>query len=217
MADAGSIGFAEVREVVRAILERAHERGYPLPSFVVLVGGSALAAHGIRGQSVDVDLYAEADLDVIIPELESELKPRFGPSFRLDYTTVPNIWGPVFIRDIADEPLIERLHVAGQSVDLRALSPEDLFLIKIVANREKDQRDLPEIAGRVGFGRLLERLELFVRWHGNKGGIPAFLDGFVRAASTHLRLRPGEVIDKLPLPTHVKEMLSAAFEHEGDE
>ena len=52
--------------VLRTVLERMSRQGLELPKSVVLVGGTALAAHGIRRLSKDVDFYAQTLDETII-------------------------------------------------------------------------------------------------------------------------------------------------------
>ena len=45
-------------DVVRRLIEVSEQRGEPIGGVIVLVWGSAIAAHGIRAASLDVDVFA---------------------------------------------------------------------------------------------------------------------------------------------------------------
>ena len=68
-------------EVVRRLIEVSEQRGEPLEGAIVLVGGSAMAAHGIRAESLDVDVYTPKVGEQAVAQVEAESRVRYGPGF----------------------------------------------------------------------------------------------------------------------------------------
>lgn len=112
------------------------------------------------------------------------------------------------LRDIEERsPLYRALEVNGRAYAIKALAVEDLFLLKLSADREKDRRDLPLLAARTTPGALIERFNTLARWHGNRGAVLGYADEFVRRLETLYGLPPPEVIPRLQLPHHMQELL----------
>src|ERR1700759_3133220 len=80
-------------DCIREIYGRHEALGKEVPSFVVLVGGTALAAHDVRDESEDVDFYAPTFDNDILQDAETRLKSRYGDTFKIDATSGENIWG----------------------------------------------------------------------------------------------------------------------------
>jgi len=205
-----TVGLDDVMMVVETIMKRTAERGLELPPFVVLVGGSALSVHGVRDLSTDIDYFADEVDDDIILQIETELKRRLGDEFKIDATMTPNLWGPIMIKDIAASPLFRTITVGGRKVEVKALTIEDLFLVKLAANRMKDKADLPGLASRADPDRLIERFNRLVGWFSNRNALPSFVDAFVREAIDLFGLDAARTIERLNVPAHVKAMLNEA-------
>lgn len=119
-----------------------------------------------------------------------------------------NLWGFILLRDINEHsPTYRTLDVAERSFTIKALSVEDLFLLKLNAGREKDRQDLPLIAAKTTPEALIERFNVVVQWHGNKPAVPGYADEFVRQLEACYALAPVQVISKLKLPKFVESML----------
>ena len=117
------------------------------------------------------------------------------------------LWGRV-LRDIEEHsPTYKMLEVAGQTFTVKALSIEDLFLLKMNAGREKDRQDLPLIAARTTPEALIQRFNVIVQWHGNKPALPGYADELVRQLEICYALEPKQVISQLKLPKFVASML----------
>lgn len=211
------IGLEQAMAAIEMVLRRTIMHGHPPPAFVVLVGGTALAAHGVRDQSKDVDFYAPEIDDGAVTETEQALRERFGPSFKIDATSVENLWGYILVRDISQSPSIGSLALPGGAVDIKALSLEDLFLLKLAAGRDKDRRDLPALAARVDAERMIRRFGQMARWHGNPPALPGLADEFVQQMSTLLGMDKTFVIENLTIPEHIKDMLREAHGLAGDD
>jgi len=132
------LAIQDALTVIRKLIERSNALNAPIHDTIIIVGGTALSAHGIRAFTEDVDLYLKAFSDEAVFQLEQELKPVYGEQFRLDVTATENLWGAILLRDIAEHsPIYQILEVAGQSFVIRTLSIEDLFLVKLGADGRK--------------------------------------------------------------------------------
>lgn len=49
------LGLEDALKVTETVIERTIDAGYPAPPYVVLLGVTALAAHGLRAESYDVE------------------------------------------------------------------------------------------------------------------------------------------------------------------
>lgn len=122
------LAIQDALTVIRKLIERSRALNAPIHDTIIIVGGTALSAHGIRAFTEDVDLYLKAFSDEAVFQLEQELKPIYGQQFRLDVTATENLWGAILLRDIAEySPIYQILEVAGQSFVIKTLSIEDLF------------------------------------------------------------------------------------------
>ena len=212
------LAIQDALTVIRALIERCNQLGFPIHQTIVAVGGTALAAHGIRPESEDVDLYVRTFSEDAVFQLERELKPVFGEKFRLDVTATENLWGAILLRDIEEHsPVYQTLEVAGQSFIIKALSIEDLFLIKLSADREKDRRDLPLLAAKTTAEALIARFNVITPWHGNRPELPRYADEFARQLEKHYALAPSRSLPELKLPTFMLEMLWQAYYPEREE
>ncbi len=103
-----SISYQDALRVIKRLLEVSEERNEPLEEPVVMVGGTAMAAHGFRKESYDVDLYARDFSLEAVHQVEQEFKAEYSPNFRLDITSVENriIQEELLLKDCAN--LLER-------------------------------------------------------------------------------------------------------------
>lgn len=194
-------------DAIGRILKRMREAGEALPETIVLVGGSALAFHGIRLVSRDVDFYASNLPEEPVFRVENELREIFGRTFKIDTTASANIWGSIFIKDIEESPIVTILDVEGTCVSIRALSVNDLYVIKLHADREKDLRDLPGIAEKTEFSSLVVRFNQLLQWHGNQNEKLQLVDRFIERALWDFGVAGPEAIEQLDVPEFVKDML----------
>jgi hypothetical protein len=211
------LAIQDALTVIRKLIERSRALNAPIHDTIIIVGGTALSAHGIRTFTEDVDLYLKAFSDEAVFQLEQELKPIYGQQFRLDVTATENLWGAILLRDIAEySPIYQILEVAGQSFVIKTLSIEDLFLVKLGADREKDRQDLPLLAARTTADALIARFNIVIQWHGQRPAVPRFADEFVRQLETRYGLDPAKSIPQLDLSPFIKELLWQAYYPEAD-
>ncbi|MFZ1828011.1 MAG: hypothetical protein WAW42_04435 [Candidatus Competibacteraceae bacterium] len=202
------LAIDEALSVIVRLIERSQQAGEPIDHTIIVVGGTALSAHGIRNLSEGVDLYVQTFSDDVVFQVERELVEIYGPAFKIDVTATENLWGFILLRDIEEHsPTYKMLEVAGQTFTVKALSIEDLFLLEMNAGREKDRQDLPLIAARTTPEALIQRFNVIVQWHGNKPALPGYADELVRQLEICYALEPKQVISQLKLPKFVASML----------
>lgn len=200
-------------DVLRRLIEVSEQLGDPVGSLIVLVGGSAMAAHGIRPESRDVDAYTPSVSDEAIEQVERELRSRFGPEFRLDITTVENIWGLVMIRDLASAPRVtEIISPSGRRHVVRALAVEDLYVLKVASGRQRDHDDLPLIAGRTSASAIIRRFDELLPGIGNRSAIPAIADALVSSLARLYRVPAAKIIEQLAVSEGVRQQLREAHQ-----
>ena len=198
-------------EVVRRLVEVSERQGASLGAFAVLVGGSAMAAHGIRAGSRDIDLYTPAVADAAVAQVEAEYRARYGPEFRLDVTTVENVWGLVMIRDIAEAPLVAEIETAtGRRFAVRALAVEDLFVLKVASGRRRDADDLPLLAPHTNADAIVARFNALVPGIGDRAALPGIADALVASLVSIYGSSAASVIDGLALSEGLKDDLREA-------
>lgn len=203
-----TVKYEQALECLRKIAEKHINIYGEAPPFMVVVGGTALAAHGLREMSTDVDYYSPEIDETIVMEVEAEMKQRLGDQFKIDATQVETLWGPIMFRDIESKSEDDRtLEVNGHTIPIKKLSLNDLTLIKIVANREKDRADLELLRPQIDADSLIERFNTIVKWYGERGGQHAFADKVVEFITKDSDISAEAVIDRLAVPTFVKEML----------
>jgi len=190
------------------VIKRIYGDTADLPSCLVLVGGTALAAHRIRKMSEDIDFYAKSFPEQRLLELEFELKKQYGESFKIDATSTENIRGQVMLRDIEDASTqIQSIDINGKELHIKALSIEDLYLLKLIANRPKDKIDLPLIAEKTNFDKLIARANQQWQNIGNRDMVLGILDDFVNRVAIDFTVEPKDIISALSVPAFYKDML----------
>jgi predicted nucleotidyltransferase len=198
----------EAVRITEELVRRSVAAGEPIDTTLIMVGGTALAAHGVRDLSEDVDLFARTFSADLVVTLEAEEKARHGAAFKLDVTPAENLWGSILVRDIEQDArmLVKAFEVAGRRYEIRALGIETLFLLKIAAGRERDREDLPLLAQRTSADGVIARFNTLVRWHGDLKALAAFADGVVTRLRSLFGCGP-EVIDRLEVPDFLRRML----------
>ena len=138
-----------VREIAASYIRK---NGKP-PGILIAVGGTAMALHGVRDESEDVDLYVSVrEMESIATEIEA------SSGYRIDVTSKTNLWGRIDVWDIeSDAVMMENMEIEGYYVDLAAISPETLFIVKASSMREKDRNDLSVVLPLTSPEKIMER------------------------------------------------------------
>lgn len=151
----------DIDGLVKTIISLNHEYislNGKQPRTLIAVGGSAMALHGIRSVSADIDLYSPEDGFMPIAE-----QVEAASGLRIDVTSKTVLWGVLDIADIErDAKVIKSAAIDGFSVDIAAISPETLFVIKASTLREKDRDDLPLILPFTSIQAILARADELV-------------------------------------------------------
>jgi hypothetical protein len=131
-------------------------------------------------------------------------------------TSGENVWGSILVRDIGESPVVGTLD--GQ-LEIRALKPEDLFLLKLASGRARDLADLDLIASRTGADALIDRWNQFVRWHGDRHAILGFADALLVHLKRLFGSEPRDIIHRLAVTDAQKQLLNESHtltEHDDD-
>ncbi len=201
------LSYKDALAVIKRLFEVAEEQGEPFTELIVVVGGTAMAAHNIRKFSFDVDLYCPEFSDDVVYLVEQEFKDQYGQNFKIDITSAENIWGAIMLRDIQKSEMDCKLEISNRFIEIRKLSIEDIFLLKLDSEREKDLDDLPVLFEKTGFAQLLRRFNIIWKWHGDRDAVMGYADRFVSTLQQLGMHQPEDVISKLELPKYIKEML----------
>lgn len=137
--------------------------GTNMPKVVdlVLFGSTALHAMGIKDNFNDIDVYSSVKLPGTADQeslnqlfsveqtlIENDLTP-----YELDVTDCPYLLNisldKLSFSDIKDQPIAEDYEVDGIKFNFRTFSPLRLFLVKLVASRDKDISDLLTIGAAI--------------------------------------------------------------------
>ena len=198
--------------VISRLIQKSRAAGELIDNVIVMVGGTALAAHGVRALSHDIDLFVKTFSEDTVFELEHELKQVHGETFRLDVTATENLWGFILVRDIDENsPVFRNITIDGQAFTIRMLSIETLFLLKLSADRQKDHDDLPLLASRTSPDALIKRFNVISKWHGNRPALAGYADEFVRRLTTFYAVSAHDVIRQLQLPRFIEDMLWESY------
>ncbi len=207
----GLLDWDDAQEAIRLLLERSEDSGYPVQEPLVVLGGTAMAALRIREVSWDVDVFVGDVSAQVVHEVELELRGSHGERFRLDATSGENLWGSILVRDIGDSPQVATLTTPSGQYVLRALSVEDLFLVKLAAGRSKDLDDLPLLAPHTSPAPLVARFNQLLRWHGDRGAILGYADSFVRTVTELYDVDAASLIDDIDAAAYVTRELTDAW------
>lgn len=210
------ISYHDALEVIRRLLDTAEKRHEPFEEPIVMVGGTAMAAHHIRKLSYDVDLYVRDFSDDVVYQVEQEFGLQFGNDFKIDVTSVENIWGDVMLRDIHQSEPDSVMRFGNRDITVRKLSIEDLFLTKLDTGRERDQDDLFVLYERTNSDRLIERFNVIWKWHGNRDAVLGYADSFVSVLHQFGNHDPLDVIARLKLPEYMLKLLHETWSQNDD-
>ncbi len=206
------IDYEKAVAVIRRLLEVAEQSGASFKEPIVMVGGTAMAAHRLRKMSYDVDIFAADYPDEVINMVEQEFRLQFGHDFKIDITSVENIWGHIMLRDIKDSESDMELNIGDRSVTVRKLGLTDLFLLKLDSVREKDQDDLPLLFEKINVDDLISRFNTVWKWHSDRDAVLGLADSFINILKQLGDIDPRMVIGKLELPKNMLSMLSETWE-----
>lgn len=211
------ISYHDALKVIRRLLDLSENQNEPFEEPVVMVGGTAMAAHNIRGLSYDVDIYVRDFSHDIVHQVEQEFRAEFGESFKIDVTSVENIWGDIMLRDIHDSEPDTVIRFGTREITVRKLSPEDLFLTKLDTDREKDRNDLSVLYERTDPSRLIRRFNMIWKWHGNRDAVLGYADTFVSVLQELGSHIPDDIIAQLKLPEYMLELLHETWSCDDSE
>lgn len=181
MDDTSKIGLKEAIEIIRDLLCRHLKRTGKVPETIVAVGGTALAILRIRERSDDLDLYLSEVNDGAVDDTVKMYRPRYGTQFKVDVTPANTLWGAFAVKDIDESPVSEHIEIEGTSVQIRVLSPETMYLIKIAANRPKDTDDVPIIGKHCDYPALIARAKRLLPWYADRSSVPEYAERLVRS------------------------------------
>jgi len=153
---------ADARESAHALIEQLARILGEAGLDAVLIGGQAVNTWAEPRVTMDVDLTVVARGDAIRRAVEALQNEGFvlerlqdfgqasGPDFvrLIDSRTSLGLDIQVAKTEFEDSLLARAVRSAGQS--LPVASPEDLIVMKLIANRSKDQKDLFDLGAREG-------------------------------------------------------------------
>jgi hypothetical protein len=210
------IRYQDALTVIRRLLEVAEQQQEVFEEPIVMVGGTAMAAHRIRKLSYDVDLYARDFSDDVVYQVEQGFRGQFGDDFKIDVTSVENIWGDIMLRDIHQSEPDSVIRIGTRSVTVRKLRAEDIFLTKLDTGREKDRDDLFVLYEQTTADRLIERFNVIWKWHGNRDAVLGYADSFINVLYQFGALHPLDVIARLQLPQYMRQLLCETWGQHDD-
>ena len=149
--------------VIQSLYQDYADRHHRLPRMLIAVGGTAMALQDMRPLSEDIDLYAPEDAFM---EFAMQLERDTG--MRIDVTGKTTLWGDLNVLDIeADAQVKAQVDIVMDGntfhVDIAAISPETLFVIKASTLREKDRDDLPLILEKTCPQKVFQRADFLLR------------------------------------------------------
>jgi hypothetical protein len=148
-----------------------------------------------------------------VAQVEAEFRVRYGPGFRLDVTTVENIWGLIMIRDLSEAPQVAQIETGpGRTYVVRALSIEDLYILKVASGRRRDSDDLPLLAPRTNADAIIARFNMLLAGIGDRAAIPGIADALVGSLVAQFHVPPVGIIGGLAVSGELKEDLREAHD-----
>ena len=211
------ISYHDALHVIRRLLDVAEKQHEPFEEPIVMLGGTAMAAHHIRKLSYDVDLYARDFSDDVVYQVEQQFRQQFGDDFKIDVTSVENIWGDMMLRDIHQSEPDTVIRFENREVTIRKLSFDDLFLVKLDTGREKDRDDLFVLYEKTNADSLIKRFNVIWKWHGNRDAVLGYADSFVAILRQFDNHSPLAVIARLKLPEYMLKLLREAWGTDDDQ
>lgn len=185
---------------------------------MVTVEGTALAALSIRSRSDDLDVYMSELDDTAVSTVQEFFRRKLGPNFKIDATPVNTIWGAFAVQDIDESPPVETLNIEGMPVQIRALSAETLYLVKVAADRPKDRDDVVLIGAKCTYESVLDRAKRMFPWYGDRSAFPEFVERLARCTARDFGIRLETVDRDFGLPrvvagkvTEIRNALEAQF------
>lgn len=206
----------DIIRVIRRLVEISIKQNEPLEEPIVMVGGTAMIVHDLRKQSYDIDLFIKEFSIDVVNQIEAEFKAEYGDLFRIDVTSLENIWGFIMLRDIDNALHDEDIHIENRIFKLLKLSIEDLFLLKLDSPREKDRADLDLLMERTTPDRLVQRFNVIWKWHGDPDAVLGFADSLISFLHKN-GYNHKDFIMKLKLPASMTQSLSEAWKDIPDE
>ena len=210
------ISYHDALEVIRRLLDVSAKQHAPFTEPIVMLGGTAMVAHHIRKLSYDVDMYVYDFSDDVVHQVERELKQQFGDDFKIDVTSVENIWGDIMLRDLAQSETDSVIRAGDRDITIRKLSIEDLFLVKLDTGREKDRDDLEILYEKTNPDKLIRRFNVIWKWHGNRDAVLGYADSFVALLSRLSGLAPSSILAGLKLPEYMLQLLNDTWGQDKD-
>ena len=200
----GQVDLDGAIDVVLALAATHRQQTGRSLACLVLIGGTALAAHEIRTLSDDVDLYASEIDDALIDQVTKTFAARFGPRFKIDATPSNTLWGAIALADIESSPIVR---TAGD-VAIRALSIETLYLVKVAADREKDRPDSQALAKETTYEKAIERARQLFPWYADRSTFPEHAERLARYMSRDFGRPLSQVDHDFGLPMQTAEKVS---------
>lgn len=151
------IGKAGVLDSITALCRTYRATRGRNPSILVAIGGTAMSLHGLRDQSSDVDIFS-TDRDIARIGQMTQAFIDDEP-VTIDITSDRHLWGEIDVFDIDDDAtLVNIVEIDGDQVEIRAISPETLLILKAMAGRDKDKADIEILRERVAPAMALSRV-----------------------------------------------------------
>lgn len=152
-------GGSVIHAAVAALCDACRMEQGRVPPVVVAIGGTAMALHGLRAQSDDVDLYCADHGAGRVARGGFAAPPP--ASITVDVSGSTRLWSDLDFGPIGETAQEHgTVVVGGAETELKVLRPETLFLVKANACRDKDLEDLrilgPVVDPESVFARLAD-------------------------------------------------------------
>ena len=132
--------------------------------------------------------------------VQEKYRRKHGHAFKIDATAVNTLWGDIAVNDIDQSPTIAMLDVDGHAVEIRALSAETMYPLKVAAYRTKDIPDLPLIAERCSSQSILIRAKQIFPWYADRSAFPEYAERLARCIARDFDMRLEGVEAAFALP-----------------
>ena len=202
MEDSGSLTFQDAVEVLKDLASEHYRTTHRHLDSIVVIGGTALAARGVRDRSDDIDIFARDIDDAVIEKTVARQIKRFGPRFKIDATPSNTIWGTIALLDIETSPEVTTIATDGRMLRIQALTVETLYLVKSAANRAKDRPDVRALAGKTTYEALLKRARQVFPWYSDRTAFPEQAERLSRHMARDFRVPHKAYQASLISPAH---------------